>query len=477
VQVRLDNLEMKNMKLKVLIVDDNPDFTETIADIVQSFGYNTISKNTPNEALVYLEKNHLDIGIILLDIEFATGERMNGLDLLEIIRRNYLNIPVVMISGKGTIESAVQATKLGASNFIEKSIITKDKIKSVLDSSIRSISANTEQNEILKFLASVGLIGKSKKLVEIGDSIIRYGRTDLNVLITGETGTGKKLVAKALHSVSRRAKYPFITVDIPNIPKELFQSELFGHTRGSFSGATETKKGLFQEANKGTMFLDEIGDLSPELQSNLFIPIEEKIVRKVGSLQNEEVDIRFISATDKDLIAAMRESKFREQLYHRLRECEIHLPSLADRCNDIPDIIAYYCQKHNFEFNEMKYFADSTIQLLSARQWGGNVRELASFIRVALQTSQREKIETIDVQKILNNSNSQTSNISQTFISPDRTLKEDLAEVDKQKIEATLTQCNGNVSKSAAMLGVSRETLHNKIRRYDINVHSFRKKV
>ena len=466
------------MKIKVLIVDDNPDFTETIADIVHSFGYNTISVNSPQDALDYLQSNYLDIGIILLDIEFAPGERMNGLDLLEIIRRNYIDIPVVMISGKGTIESAVRATKLGASNFIEKSIITKERIKSVLDSSIRSFSASTEQNEILKFLSSVGLIGKSKKLIEIGDSIIRYGRTDLNVLITGETGTGKKLVAKALHSVSRRSKFPFITVDIPNIPKELFQSELFGHTRGSFSGATETKKGLFQEANKGTMFLDEIGDLSPELQSNLFIPIEEKIVRKVGSLQNEEVDIRFVSATDKDLIAAMRESKFREQLYHRLRECEIHLPSLSERIDDIPDIISFYCQKHNFEFNEMKYFADSAISLLAEKQWTGNVRELASFVRVALQTSPREKIEPNDVLKIFNNSNSSSSGfVSHTFISTDRTLKEDLAEVDKQKIEATLAQCNGNVSKSAAMLGVSRETLHNKIRRYEINVHSFRKKV
>lgn len=466
------------MKIKVLIVDDNHEFAATMTDIVRSFGYDADSVNSPGDAIAYLDENNRNIGIILLDIEFAPGEKLNGLDLLEILKRNYIQIPVVMISGKGTIESAVRATKLGAANFIEKSIITKEKIKSVLDSSIRSNSASSEEVEIQKFLSASGLIGKSKRLVEIGDSIIRYGRTDLNVLITGETGTGKKLVAKALHSISRRAKFPFITVDIPNIPKELFQSELFGHNRGSFSGATETKKGLFQEANKGTLFLDEIGDLAPELQSNLFIPIEEKVVRKVGSLQNEEVDIRFISATDKDLLEAMKESKFREQLYHRLRECEIHLPSLADRQEDVPDIIAYYSQKHNNDFNELKYFSDSAVELLTEKKWSGNVRELASVVRVVMQTSQKEQIEVNDLIKIFNNSSHKESySILSANISSDRTLKEDLAEVDKKKIESTLLQCNGNVSKSAALLGVSRETLHNKIRRYEIQVQNFRKKV
>lgn len=465
------------MKIKALIVDDNPEFAATMADIIHSFGYEADSVGSPSAALEYLDENHRNIGIILLDIEFGPSEKTNGLDLLEVLRQNYISIPVVMISGKGTIESAVRATKLGAVNFIEKSIITKDKIKSVLDSAVKRMSATSEEIEIQKFLSASGLIGKSKKIIEIGDSIIRYGRTDLNVLITGETGTGKKLVAKAIHSISRRSKFPFITVDIPNIPRELFQSELFGHNRGAFSGATETKKGLFQEANKGTLFLDEIGDLLPELQSNLFIPIEEKVVRKVGSLQNEEVDIRFISATDKDLISAMKDSRFREQLYHRLRECEIRLPSLSERQDDIPDIIAHYCQKHNNDFNELKYFSDDAISFLCEQSWHGNVRELASVVRVALQTSLKERVEQLDISKIVSKVADKSEAPAQaTVVTNDRTLKEDLQELDKKKIEATLLQCFGNVSKSAALLGVSRETLHHKIRRYEIDVASFRKK-
>ncbi len=462
--------------MKVLIVDDNIEFCSTLADIVQSFGYDTHTLNSPEDALQYLEKFSRKISIILLDIEFGDKSQMNGLELLEQIRKNYIFIPVVMISGKGTIETAVRATKLGAINFIEKSIITKEKIKSVLDSAAESLGPAGDSEEIRKFLASQGIFGKSKTLIEVGDSIIRFGRTDLNVLITGETGTGKKLVAKALHSVSRRSRYQFVTVDIPNIPKELFQSELFGHNKGSFSGATENKRGLFQEAHKGTLFLDEIGDLSLDLQANLLIPIEEKIVRKVGSVQSEEVDVRIVSATDKELLNSIKDSKFREQLYHRLRECEIHVPSLSERAEDIADIVAFYVQKHNQEFNEAKFISPSAIEYLSEKQWNGNVRELSSVVRVALQTTIRDQIEVSDLIKANSGSSYHADVQTTSVLSSDRTLKEDLAEVDKKKIESTLRTCNGNVSKSAALLGVSRETLHNKIRRYDINVQSFRAK-
>lgn len=463
--------------MRVAIIDDSVDFSSTLADIVESFGFNTHTINSPSDAIDYLELHNRSVGIILLDIEFGPGQSMDGLDLLEIFRRNYPAIPVVMISGKGTIETAVKATKLGAVNFIEKSIITKDKIKSVLESAIGRIAVKSEANEIIKFLASHGIMGTSKQMLEIGDAIIRYGRTDLNILITGETGTGKKLVAKAIHSVSRRAKQPFVTVDIPNIPKELFQSELFGHIKGAFSGATENKKGLFHEANKGSIFLDEIGEMSLDLQSNLFIPIEEKIVRKVGSVQGEEIDVRFISATDKDLMNAMKDGKFREQLYHRLRECEIYIPPLRERKEDIPLIIDYYVRKHNMDFQESKFLAPSSIEYLQEQNWFGNAREVSSIIKVAMQTVSKEQVEVSDLVKILNNNNlNHKLEVQESVIDNSKTLKEDLASVDKKKIENTLKKCNGNVSKSAAMLGISRETMHNKIRRYEINVQNFRVK-
>jgi two-component system nitrogen regulation response regulator NtrX len=462
--------------MKILIADDNPDFASTLADIVSTYDYEPEIFNTPHDAMEYMDQNHRDISIALLDIEFGPNEELDGLDILENFRRNHPFVPVIMITGKGTIETAVRATKLGAVNFVEKSTVTKEKIKAVLESAIGN-SNKSEDEDILRFLKINGLIGSSRTMLEIGDSIIRFGRTDLNILITGETGTGKKLIARALHSVSRRSKYPFVTVDIPNIPRELFQSELFGHIKGAFSGASETKKGLFHEANKGSIFLDEIGELSLDLQSNLFIPIEEKVVRRVGSVKGEDVDIRFISATDKDLVQSMNESKFREQLYHRLRECEIHVLPLRDRREDINDLIEYYTNKHNKDFDEAKHFSPASIDYMNNYNWPGNIRELSSTVRVALQTSQGERVEVTELDKIINSGKkTQHTETNNNYISSSRTLKEDLEQVDKKKIETILQNNNGNVSKSAAILGISRETLHNKIRKYDINVQEFRKK-
>jgi DNA-binding NtrC family response regulator len=465
------------LDIKILIADDNLDFSTTLAEIVSSFGYKTLVANTPLEALAYLSANPKIIGAALLDIEFGPRAEMDGLDILERIRYSYPEIPVVMISGKGTIESAVRATKLGAINFVEKSSISNNKIKALLDIAMERLGPRGEADDIRKFLESFGIIAKSKIMIEIGDSMIRYARTDLNVLITGDTGTGKKLVAKAIHNASKRGRFPFITVDIPNIPRELLQSELFGHVKGAFSGATETKKGLFNQAHHGSIFLDEIGEMSLELQSSLFIPIEDKCVRKVGSVKSEDIDLRFISATDRDLLKLMREGVFREQLYHRLRECEIRMPNLVDRKEDIPLIIEHYVKKHNEDFQDQKYFSPSALDLLNEGSWHGNVRELSSIIKVAMQTSLKDQVEAMDIQRIIKNSPSVYRSIPDVnVISANRTLKQDLAKVDKQKIESTLSECKGNVTKAANLLGVSRETLHNKIKRYDIPMQSIRKK-
>jgi two-component system, NtrC family, nitrogen regulation response regulator NtrX len=463
--------------MKVLIVDDNKDFCTTVADIVAGFGYDPQTIFNPRDAIAYADDNHKNIGVAFLDIEFGASEELTGLDILDYYRKHFPEIPVIMISGKGTIETAVRATKLGAVNFIEKSLVSSDRIKNVLNAAVDRFGEHGEAKEIRKFLEMHGIIAKSPQMIDIGDNIIRFGRTELNILITGETGTGKKLVAKAIHAISRRNRFPFVTVDIPNIPSELFQSELFGHLKGSFSGAVENKKGLFHQADRGTLFLDEIGDLAPDLQSNLLLPIEEKYVRRIGAVENEEIDVRIISATDRDLISSIKDNKYRQQLYHRLRECEIHLPPLKDRREDIPEIAEYYLKMHNDQFSDEKNFSPSALEFLKEQEWQGNIRELASTLKVALQTIRKETLELGDLHKILGqNASSYAHRETKTIISNDRTLKEDLASVDRQKIESVLRMSNGNVSKSAAQLGISRETLHNKIRRYEIDVSQFRKK-
>lgn len=456
--------------MKLMVVDDNQEFASTISEIVESFGYKTQQIYSPNAAIDYFFRHNDNILGIFLDIEFSNSNEINGIDLLEKFRRSNPTIPVVMITGKGTIDSAVKATKLGAANFIEKSLVSKDKIKWLLD----TILPYSFKNDVGLFLKENEIIGRSKQIIEVGDAIIRYGRTDLNVLINGPTGTGKKLVAKALHNASRRSKQPFVTVDIPNIASEIFQSELFGHIKGAFTGANETKKGLFHEANNGTLFLDEIGELNINLQSNLLIPIEEKLIRKVGATQKEEINIRFISATDRNLIDLMSQNKFREQLYHRLRECEIELPPLDDRKEDIPDIVAYYLRKHNEELNDNKVFLPDAIDYLIERKWPGNVRELVSLIKLVCQTTLKDEINAGDIKK-----NLKDDTVSINIPQPEH-IEGDLknaAEVAKKlKIIEVLQDLNGNISKAAVVLGVSRETLHNNIKKFQINVDEYRVK-
>jgi two-component system nitrogen regulation response regulator NtrX len=228
--------------MRILIADDNADYCNTMADLVSSFGYEPFTIQSPEEAMNYLDKYHRRIGIVLLDIEFSPVSNLTGIDVLKHIKMNYPELPVIMISGKGTIELAVQATKLGAINFIEKSILSKDKLFEVLKTAAEQFAIEGDVKEIRNFLSSNGIIGKSKVMLDLGLNIIKYGRTDLNVLITGATGTGKKLVAKALHSASRRVKSPFIHCDIPNIQRELFQSELFGHIKVLFPVLLKLKK-------------------------------------------------------------------------------------------------------------------------------------------------------------------------------------------------------------------------------------------
>ncbi|MBU3679250.1 MAG: sigma-54-dependent Fis family transcriptional regulator [Candidatus Kapabacteria bacterium] len=467
-----------NSAMKILIVDDNRDFSATIADVVSSQGWTHEVRNSPEQALAYLAKSSHEVALMLLDIEFGSESSMTGIDVLGKSIREFPSIPIIMISGKGTIEMAVQATKLGAINFIDKSTLSNDRLIEVLSSAMDRIRATASDEDRRRIMESHGIIGTSRAMMDVADLILRYGRTDLNVLVLGETGTGKKLVAQALHAVSRRARHPFVTVDIPNIPRDLFQSELFGHTRGSFSGAMENKRGLFHQANKGTLFMDEIGDMPPELQANLLLPMEQRGVRRLGSVEVEDVDIRFVSATDRDLLSAMADGRFREQLYHRLRECEIFIPPLRERTDDVPAIVEYYITKHNKDMGDAKSVSPGAIDYLREYSWPGNVRELASTLRVALQTMSNDELEVADLHRILGRATLPVRPASQYTVVPTPAPAvadpEPPTSDDRSKIEAALTRTAGNVSKAAAILGMSRETLHNRIKKIGIDVANYR---
>ena len=469
--------------MKILIVDDNRDFSATLADVVRAQGWDPEVRNSPEDALALLEKAGKEISLMLLDIEFGSESSMTGIDVLGRSIREFPHVPVIMISGKGTIEMAVQATKLGAINFIDKSTLNNDRLVGVLTAAMDRVRSGTSNEDKRRIMESHGVFGSSAVMMEVADLVLRYGRTDLNVLVTGETGTGKKLVAQALHAVSRRAKHPFVTVDIPNIPRELFQSELFGHMRGSFSGAMENKRGLFHQAHKGTLFMDEIGDMPQELQANLLLPMEQRGVRRLGSVEVEPVDIRFVSATDRNLIDAMSDGRFREQLYHRLRECEIYIPALRERIDDIPDIVEHYVTKHNKDLGDKKSVSPAAIDYLKQYHWPGNVRELASTLRVAFQTMPTDTLEVADLHQILGRNSVSTTvrtapqaaaNSTREDAPSDGTTSDAESMSDRERIEKALEKTAGNVSKAAAILSISRETLHTRIKKHGIDIARYR---
>ena len=492
--------------MTILIADDNAEFCTTLGSIITEQGWNWYATHAPTETLNYLREHHAEVSVMLLDVEFR-HPTLSGLHVLEQSRRFYPRLPVVMISGESTYQDVVKATRLGAVNFIPKSDVSREKVREVLYTEMDKLNRKTSDAELLAFMQRQGLVGQSKAMMKVAEQILKYGKTELSVLVTGETGTGKKIVAQALHAASKRTTSNFVTVDIPNIPQSLFQSELFGHTKGSFSGATTDKIGLFQQAHKGTLFLDEIGDLPFELQPSLLLPIEDKKVRRLGSSGEEDANVRIIAATDSNLPEALAKNTFRHQLYHRLRECEIALPPLRERREDIPLIAEYYVQRHNAQMSEQKIISTTAVEYLQELKWEGNIRQLTSVLKCALQTSRQDTLgidEILDsdpsllhqsfgnvfaVQYSAEQNSTSTVGVISKNTSEEASQKNDsdsLAQMDtatirdaaaawrKETIISSLARTKGNVSRSASELGVSRQCLHAWIGQYEIKYQHFR---
>jgi DNA-binding NtrC family response regulator len=498
--------------MHILIADDEHIFSAEIEEIVAEQGLSYYTVHNPDDALAHLREHHAQVSLALLDVQFK-NHPLTGLDVLAQARKLYPRIPVVMISGKSTFDDVRQATQIGAVNFIPKDGIVRQRVREVINAEMQKFSAQLSEAETLAFMKKNGLIGRSKAMMHIASLVRKYGKTELSVLITGETGTGKKVVAHALHAASQRANKPFITADMTNIPSELFQSELFGAVKGAYSGATENKIGLFQTADKGTLFLDEIGDLPPGDQSRLLLPVEEKRVRRVGSTAYESADARIISATDKNLPELIRESKFNAPLYSRLRECEITIPPLRERREDIPPIAEYYLRQHNEKFRERKFLTPSALEYLQSRAWPGNVRELEQTLRRVLQTTDHDRMDAQDFAQESNDNSMTTTYHQAQHPSPQarydapsaqnenaqnetariplggataeslsggqmggsvKNIRESTEELKKKQLIEALTKTNGNITQATKILDVSRETIHTWMRKYGVTREQFK---
>lgn len=453
------------MKLAhILIVDDEKRICSSLTGILEDEGYKVRAVHDGHAALEDIKIHFPDL--ILLDL-WMPG--IDGLQVLEIVKRQYPNLPVIVISGHGNIETAVKAAKLGAYDFLEKPL-SLEKTLIMVERAIdqgRLIQENLDLRKRVE--RKYEMIGNSPAMQEIRDHIATAAPTNGRVLIYGENGTGKELIAQALHKQSLRADKPFVEVNCAAIPRELIESELFGHEKGSFTGATSKKRGKFELAHEGTLFLDEIGDMSLATQAKVLRVLQEQKFERVGGSEVLKADFRVFAASNKNLDLEIEKGSFREDLYYRLNVIPFYIPPLRERNEDIPLLVNHFLQEFSLENGRrIKTIAPDAIKLLMRYDWPGNIRELKNVIErlVIMVSSEVIRAEHIP-NNIMGGRRRRTANGSATFNGTWKPLKEAKNTFEKQYILQCLKAHGGNITKTAQTLGIERTYLHKKIRVYN----------
>ena len=451
----------EDFRIHFLIVDDQQSIRKLCVTIGASLGFSCDEAESAEAALQFLESNAPDI--ILVDLRMA---EMSGLEFLAAVKKMLPKTEVAIMTGYGSIESAVQAMKLGAYDYITKPFRVEE-LKLTLQrmaEKVRLVAENEFLRERFKTETELhGIVGSHAKIQEILRMIARLKDTRTPVLITGESGTGKELVARAIHFHGAFNKRPFVAVDCGALVPTLIESELFGHEKGAFTGAIRAKDGLFQAANGGTIFLDEIGELPLDMQAKLLRVLQEKEVRPVGSNDKTKIDVRVIAATNRDLESEYKAGTFRKDLYFRLNVVTVHIPALRERRSDIPMLVHWFLDK---------YAAESQIELSSQAMncllqydWPGNVRELENCIERAVALGNRELIDVQDLPPAIRAFEGQLQLGQSTSLSAT-----DLEEIERDTIQRVFDQVNGDKDMAGRLLGISRATLYRKIKRYNINL-------
>jgi len=439
----------------VLIVDDEEGIRETLSGIFQDEGYNVITAGSGEEALKVLKEQSPDL--VLLDV-WLSG--IDGVETLQEIKKTNPELPVVIISGHGNIELAVKATRVGAYDFLEKPL----SLERVLLVARRALEKRTleMENRALKedLTRKLRFIGNSMKMQQLREQIDMAAKSNSRVVILGESGSGKELVAHILHENSPRAKKPFIEMNCAAIPQELIESELFGHEKGSFTGAFERKQGKFELADEGTLFLDEIGDMSLTTQSKVLRIIETQEFQRVGGSKNIKVDVRIIAATNKDLREEVKKGNFREDLLFRLNVIPIIVPPLRERKEDIPELVDYFLEYFAAEYGQKpKKITPDGLGMLQAYDWPGNIRELKNVI---------ERFVIMNPSNIITAKNILIGESTRSDYFAFNTLKEAREAFEKDFIAKKLEENNWNISKTSETLDIERSNLHRKIKVYEI---------
>ena len=442
---------------KILAIDDDENFLEAIKNFLQYKKYDITCVASPFKALDLLKSAEFDC--ILSDVKMPG---MDGLELLQEIQKIHPLTPVIMISGQSTISIAVDAIQQGAYDFIEKTS-DSNRILITIEKAIEKKSWSIEkQNLLFEISENYEMISNSSQMQQVFEKIKMVAPTDAKVLILGETGTGKELVARALHHKSKRNGQKFIPVNCASIPETLLESELFGHKKGSFTGATQDRMGKFQSADRGTLFLDEIGDLPLAMQAKLLRVLDTNEIEVIGQEQPKKVNVRILSATNKNLKKMIKEGTFRSDLYHRLNVISIHIPSLNERREDIPLLANYFLRKNAVTYNkQLMDFSYQAMDHLKRFNWEGNIRQLKNIIEKISVLTENNTIQTTDVFYALE-MEPKTTVVNDIPI----TLKEEISLFEKNRIIYMLIKNNWKIQQTANILGIERTTLFKKMQHY-----------
>lgn len=446
---------------RILVVDDEPNIIKTISAILQDEGHIVYPAGGGRDALDFLKRN--DVDVVFLDVWLPD---IDGVALLEQINQIAPEISVIMISGHGSIDIAVKSTKLGAFDFLEKPP-SMERIITSLNNALERIRLRRENIQLRREAQQEDeMLGNSPEIAEIRRVIDAAAATTARVFITGDNGTGKELVARSIFRKSKRSDRPFIKVNCAAIPGELIESELFGHEKGSFTGAVARRLGRFELAHGGTIFLDEVCDMSPSAQAKVLRVLQEQQFERVGGAETINVDVRVISATNIDVKAAIDEGKFREDLFYRLNVIPIHVPPLAERRGDIPIITAYFLEKFLKEHGlATKEISDGGMEYLVNQPWPGNIRQLKNIVERLCVMVQKEVIDTPDIKKHL-----ESYEVKAPYGGDVSSLKKAREDFEKEYIVRALVANDKNISLTAKDLGIERTNLHRKIKQYDIDV-------
>jgi two-component system, NtrC family, nitrogen regulation response regulator NtrX len=448
---------------RVLIVDDEPGVRSSLMGVLRDEGYDVESAESGEACLDKAGRRAFDV--IVLDI-WLPG--MDGLATLTRLRERQVDSQVVVISGHGNIESAVRAIKMGAFDFVEKPL-SLEKTVLVVRNAIRQRHLEAENRDLrARVDRRLTMVGDSYAIGQLREQVAMAAPTNGRVLVFGENGTGKELVARSVHGLSKRHTGPFIEVNCAAIPEELIESELFGHVRGAFTGAVTDRRGKFEAADGGTIFLDEIGDMSLKTQAKVLRVLQDQVIEPVGSTQRIQVDVRVIAATNKDLPAAIKAGQFREDLYFRLNVIPIFVPPLRARQGDIPLLAEYFMAGFAQEYGRRaKAFEEGSLALLQRYSWPGNVRELRNLIERLVIMVPGDHITTADLA-FLGRDPSEAGEAAAADVEPVLPLHEARDRFERDYILRALALQNGNMSRTAEVLGVERSNLYRKMRAFGI---------